>query len=334
MFFNPVVAKPFPPLIRQPAFYPGQMGVPGSDNEIGLRTAATGKALYVDNTHALTSDSNDGTNPEEPLQTIQEGVDKVANPGDVIYVANGFYQEAVVTGPWTGSGSSPNYCSIIGVGNHRYNPYWDANGLGLPALDLRTQGWRISGFRFVGDAAAACINARHFDTGVNDTCSRTLIDNCYFDGGQVGRYGIELHGGFDVWIVNNTFAFWNNAVGGGAIAIRTGSTPTALPYRNRIYNNEFYENNNHIFGGFNASFIIENFFLTDGIGYDPTIVLRTTDGSGGGNSNIVTKNYFAGDYSVAGGYVAAATDEWGGNVATDTAEAEVGDNGWTIARPS
>ncbi len=334
MNFNPIVQRPIPGLIKEPQFFPGQVGVPGSDTPLGLRTIPTSKTLYVDNTHADASDDNDGTNPDAPLLTIQDGVDKLTNPGDTVLVYNGFYTESVVTGPWTGTGFTPNYCNIIGVGNHRYNPFWQSAAAGEPALDLRSQGLRISGFRFFGPTAAACINARHFDTGASDTSSRTVIDNCYFDGAQVGRYGIELHGGFDFWIYNNTFAFFNNAVAGGAIALRTGSTPTALPYRNRIYGNEFYENENHVFGGFNASFFIDNFFLADGIAFDPTFILKTIDGSGGGNSNIVTKNYFAGDYSIVGGYVAAATDEWGGNVSMDTAEAEVGDNGWTVARPA
>ena len=52
--------------------------------------------------------------------------------------------------------------------------------------------------------------------------------------------------------------------------------------------------------------------------------------------NQVVGNYFDGDYSNAGGYTAegSGNDNWVGNVAFDVAEAEVGDNGWTIAEPA
>ena len=42
------------------------------------------------------------------------------------------------------------------------------------------------------------------------------------------------------------------------------------------------------------------------------------------------------DYSQAGGFYANAGNPggWAGNVSQDTAEAEVGDNGWTIAVPT
>jgi len=38
--------------------------------------------------------------------------------------------------------------------------------------------------------------------------------------------------------------------------------------------------------------------------------------------------------SFAGGYISGANDMWVGNIAEDTAEAEVGDNGITIAIPA
>ena len=55
----------------------------------------------------------------------------------------------------------------------------------------------------------------------------------------------------------------------------------------------------------------------------------------GGADNIVTGNYFSGDYSTASGaYVAGTTDGWFGNFATDVAEAEVDPNGLTTAVPA
>ncbi len=64
---------------------------------------------------------------------------------------------------------------------------------------------------------------------------------------------------------------------------------------------------------------------------DPVLDL-TVDG--GGDANVVTGNWFGGDYSNTGGYAANETDMWTGNYAEDVAEAEVGDNGLTIAQPA
>jgi hypothetical protein len=52
----------------------------------------------------------------------------------------------------------------------------------------------------------------------------------------------------------------------------------------------------------------------------------------GGSNNVVTGNYMGGDYSTAV-YVAGTSDNWNGNFCEDDAEAEVGDNGLSIAVP-
>lgn len=58
------------PLTRLRPFYPGQMGVPGTDSETGLRDHSTGTIFYVDPNFPGTSDQRDGTDPEHPLTTV------------------------------------------------------------------------------------------------------------------------------------------------------------------------------------------------------------------------------------------------------------------------
>lgn len=84
------------PLIRANPWYPGQMGVPGTDSETGLRTHPTGAIFYVDPNFPGASDQRDGTNPTAPLLTIAAAVGK-CQPyrGDVIVVgANAGWQYA------------------------------------------------------------------------------------------------------------------------------------------------------------------------------------------------------------------------------------------------
>ena len=64
------------PLVRFPTLFPGQMGVPGTDTERGLRTHTTGAVFYVDPNYSGVSDLRDGTDPEDPLRTVAAALTK------------------------------------------------------------------------------------------------------------------------------------------------------------------------------------------------------------------------------------------------------------------
>lgn len=87
------------PLVRLNPWFPGQFGVPGTDNTTGLRLSCTGKILYVDPNFPGTSDQRDGTDPTSPLTTIQAAVDMTTDyAGDVIVVMqNPVWQYAAVS---------------------------------------------------------------------------------------------------------------------------------------------------------------------------------------------------------------------------------------------
>jgi len=77
-----------PPLLRLKSLYPGVPGVPGSDNELGIRTSTQGKVAYVDSTHPRANDLSPGTDPDWPLATWAGAIAKAsANQGDVIVLA-------------------------------------------------------------------------------------------------------------------------------------------------------------------------------------------------------------------------------------------------------
>lgn len=322
----------YAPLTSLSPWYPGQMGVPGSDSQRGIRYQSTGVILYVDTGHADASDAHDGTDPEHPKRTIQGAINStILSPGSIIRVAMGQYTESVVTPDYV---AGPNYITIEGVGSGIYSPAWESAAVNTPGLDLRALGWRIRGFRFYGPTQSACIVLRHTDSNANDIAIRTVIENCLFDGLTTGRYGIWSHGPYDVWIQNNVFQLFHNAVAGGAIALWANTTPLAIPYRNHVIGNWFWDNDNHVIFPCNGSEFHGNFFQKTGFAYAAAQVLETSLGGNPGDDNIVTGNTFEGDYSIAGGFNPGAADYWSGNISDDVAAAQVGDNGLTIARPT
>lgn len=65
-----------PALTRFPTLWPGQFGVPGTDNDRGERLHCTGEIFYVDPNFPGVSDQRDGTSPTNPLQTVATALTK------------------------------------------------------------------------------------------------------------------------------------------------------------------------------------------------------------------------------------------------------------------
>ena len=313
-------------------FYPPMHGVPGSSQRKGIRQVAGATVYYVDADHPKASDDNKGWSPEYPFATIQHAVDTVVSGDWIVVMSIDSDGESVVTPDYT---EGANYVRLVGIPNaSKYAPAWESDNAAASCLDLRGIGWHISGFRFYAPTGAACIELRHTDSGANDIAIRTEIEGNYFDGLTEGLYGIESHGCYDVWIHDNWFSLFHNA-GGTATALVTTTTPLAIPYRNHIYNNYFMDSDNHVEFAMNGSrFGPGNFVQTTGYAYAATNVVVTNPAANPGDDNMVAGNYFEGDYSIAGGFRPGAADFWTGNYSDDTAEAEVGDNGITIARPT
>ena len=328
------------PQIRQATLYPGQMGVWGSDVPRGLRWGSAGIVLYVNNIHPEGHDDNDGTNPEAPLETIQQAVDNLAGwetrytaagslsgVGSVIVVAPGTYNEDVTVT----RGTAPDYCTIMGGGNGKYPVIWGpADG---DCLAISAYGWRVEGIHFQpGDSGAGVNLTRPAGAGAEGT----VIWECFFNGGWgTGLYGVELNGApANVSILNCRFAEFDAA----SPCITVTATGTADPYQTHILGCTFQESAEYITsvaGGWNASIIKYNTFAAA----TPDLAATTTYinlGNGSLGYNVVTQNTLGGLYTNAGGYTAEAggLDNWNGNYAADMAPAQVSVSGLTIAEPA
>lgn len=324
------------PIIRFQPAYPGQMGVQGSDTSRGYRSSSAGVVFYVDADHPNATTTADGTDPNNPLTTIAaalarlvtfHALSSVQAEGSVIVVSPGTYTDSVTIDRT----SYPADCTLLAAGNSKFDVVWvPASG---DALTIDQSGWLVDGFHFQpADDGAGVHLTWAAGAGAEDTC----IQNCFFDGRWgTGLYGIELEGApANVTVQNNRFAEFSTAQ--PCIVVR--SCNQASPYQNHFFGNTFQECAEYITNiaeGYNACIFAGNFFA------EATGVLAATTtyidlGGPGFGYNVVTQNIFGGDYSNAGGYTAeaAGTDNWVGNLAFDVAEAEVADNGITIAEPA
>jgi hypothetical protein len=329
------------PQIRLAPWYAGQMGVRGSDVQRGLRWEPTGIVLYVDPDSNNDTDQADGTDPEEPMTTIQAAVTRlvahqtnmgVSLAGSTIVCAGAAYTESV-TIP-----NTIDNCRLLAGGPTWHRPSWASADPAAPCLTVNAEGWVVDGFYFNSPAASSAIRLNWIPAS-DYAAHYTIIQNNIFDGLWSGMYGVEFYGApYNVLIQNNWFVEMNNADGTLPYCIYVTDSSTANPYMCAVINNRFMDADNYIGSlgsarGFNASLFQGNVF-EDGVLLTPTIFLDLRGGSRGYNT--VTGNFFGGTYSNAGGYYAnAATPNscWVGNVAEPT-PATVADNGLTIAVPA
>lgn len=319
---------------RQKPWFPGQLGVAGSDNSLGLRTTPVGIVLYVDDSHPRANDDNDGTDPEDPKETVQGAISSqyiVENSLIIVGGATTLTESAIIPN------SAPEQCTIMGFGNEQWGPTWTSGAADEDALTIRQAGWTIANIRFNPPSAAAAIQLDH--DAASTVSDRTRILNCDFDGLWAGRYGISFNGGPDqVFVKDCRFHELSNG-GQASFAIYVAVTTHANPYLWVIERNQFFENDNNIGQvvaadrSFNVSLFKDNVF-TQGVLNPTAIHLDLRGGSQG--ENTVIGNFFGGDYSQAGGYYANAANpgSWVGNVAEDMLAAQVADNGFTVAVPA
>lgn len=289
----------------------------------------TSPNFYVDSTHPNAHASNDGTDPEAPFALVQSAVNSPFLVARSTIFVSGATTESV-TVPTTVA----DYVNLVavghGLGGSQPVLWTPAAGDGLT---IDAYGWNVFGFRFQPSATGAGVKlTRVSGAGAEGT----VIANCFFDGlWGTGLYGIELEGApANVSILNCRFAEFDT----GQPAITVTDTSTASPYQTHILDCTFQECVEYISsvaGGWNASVIMRNVFAeaTGDLGATTTYINL---GTGSLGYNVVTQNILGGDYSNTGGYTAETNgnDNWVGNYAADVAEAEVGDNGLTIAQPA
>jgi len=315
---------PFPPVLYNYPFHPGQLGVPGSADFNLERVGETeAKALYVDASHTAANDNNDGLNPDRPLKTIQAAVNKVTARGDIIYVAPAFYTEAVVTPNDT---TGPEDVAIVGTGPTDVFPVWLPVVATSPCLFVRAAGWKVSNFLFSVPRSQAAIVLATGAVGISsadDDASGAIVQHCIFDGSSTlaGSIGIDLLGAPEgVRIEDNYFSCIGGTTG-TAIACTAITALGKEPASPIIKDNVFVNGTVFIDIPAKDAIITGNVLMMSANGISPTTYIdlrgytndKTCTYSGGG---VIYMNVFDGTYSNAGGYYANTTHSnfWSGNL--------------------
>lgn len=203
------------PLTRLNPWYPGQMGVPGTWSETGLRQHSTGVIFWVDPNCPFAEDQQDGTDPGHPLATIARAL-ALCQPyrGDTIAVmANGFWTHA--------PGGAANYplpvtetvevtvhgVRIVGVfPSGSMGVPWRAVAAGDTILTISAMSVLVEGFVFMGESAAGGANCDGIYSewdGVTLWGDNLTVRNCHFD--EDIQTAIELEFIYNADIHHNVF---------------------------------------------------------------------------------------------------------------------------------
>ena len=255
------------PLTRLNPWYPGMMGVPGTDNETGLRDHCTGAVFYVDPNFPGANDNRDGTNPTNPLATVAKAI-TLCQPhrGDVIVVMDNsswtYAQggQGIATAQYTTTLSEEVTLDVAGVRLVGLA----AGGLGVPWYPIQNGGTcitvhgvnvTIEGFVFEEGPTYTGLNAIYAEwDGATMFADNLCVRNCYFYDSVVNA--IELEHIYSADIHHNVFStcaygIYADPLGSGLYltsihhnsffdcsigAMTLGDAVSSHIYNNRIYN--------------------------------------------------------------------------------------------------
>jgi len=220
----------WPQTFKIPPMFGGQIGVPGSDTPQGVRLAPQGLVYYVDASHGRANDNNDGTDPDNPLATIQQAI--TLNNATITWANTppyvGVNTIVISPGTYAENLTPPYYCRIIGLGLATGNTtdvcvdIHPASGSALAGTGLACHWYNI---RFTTDTAAPVI-----DFGVMNS---VIIEQCAITDGNPGlaTVGIDTTSANSSWIINCVFK-------GNTNPLTRGIRSTGNFYSCRVIGNE------------------------------------------------------------------------------------------------
>lgn len=218
------------PLWKLPPWFGGQIGIQGSNNELGFRMEPQGMVYYVDGSHAWANDNNQGTDPAAPKATIQSAITASNATLDWTLVPPyaGINLIVISPGQYAENLTPPYYCNVLGLG-HANGGDWCVHV--VPAAGSAVTGngnythWK--NIRFDCNTAAPV-----FDLNVANSM---IVEDCMITSGNGGlaTIGIDMQNAGGSKFINNNFGY-TNAVFSDAGIRATGDFFDCIVRGNRI----------------------------------------------------------------------------------------------------
>ncbi len=316
------------PMTQWPTLWASQMGVPGTDDNMGARLHPTGQVFYVDPNFPGASDARDGFEPTDPLLTVATALTKCQpHRGDVIMVGASsawFYAEggSGIAGAQYATGIAEEVTvatagvRIVGVQNSPIGVMWAPASNAGTCITVSAMDVTIEGFVFTeGATYTGCDGIYAEWDGVTLFGENLIVRNCTFD--DTVDTAIQLEFSWFCDIHDN--GFWQNDV----VAIMADVGGSGAAYT-KIHDNIFHDCGIAIslLGGCDDNQIYDNIVYNanaQGAGAAANEGINTT----GGTRNMVTNNQFScllpvpapGDWDNLN--TGVATDSWVGNMCSN-----------------
>jgi len=203
------------PLTRLPSLFPGQVGVPGTDEDTGLRLHPTGRVFYVDPNYPGASDARDGTNPTAPMLTVAAALGQCRDwLGDTVMVSTNsmwLYSEGgqgLATATYTTPIREEVTCAvngvrIVGAGRGPTGVMWNPTSNAGTCITVTGTDVTIEGFSFDDGPYANC-NGIHAEwNGTTLLADNLTVRYCYFT--DANAIAIQLEYAWNCSIHDNIF---------------------------------------------------------------------------------------------------------------------------------
>ena len=302
---------------------------PGGD-AVGQDIRAYRNIYFVDNING--SDGSVGLSINTAFSTVQKALDTVQDEDTIIvFKGTGNYDEKLATGQniryaamtagrgrnVTLAGATPTFLpynspQLYNVSGSEYS------------LFVRSPGWRVTGFRIIGDTGAPrgllAEMAQAANTADTNWAPGLQVDHCTFYGYvDTSNGGLLISALGDLKLYDCLFGGFGSTTL-AALGSETGSLVTSaftFPQA-QIRRTNFSDCKLGIKVPFSAAVIMNSIFCVQN-GTNSVATAGGIDLTGGGGNNLITDNFLGETYSTGGQYKqAAATDDWVGNTSPES----------------
>lgn len=190
---------------------------------------------YVDSTNGSASDANPGTDPSDPLATIDGAFGKSLVPGDIVWVLPGHVESL---GAATIDMDLPGVF-VLGIGSGDSKPQIHFDNAAA-SVDIGANNVTVSGIRFLPSVTDILIGV-----DIEAAVTGTVIQSCEFmvgeDGAGVDEFvlSIDVKAGCDNTVIRGNTFYTHVAAAGATDAVKLTDASSRCRIHNNIIDGEY-----------------------------------------------------------------------------------------------